>query len=107
MTEQLDLLGDPIDQASIMRKSSRRKGGYAARPGSGPKGQRCNTCAHFARVRRSNVFTKCLLMVKSWTHGPGTDIKARAPACMHWERKPLAPMKLKEPEARPTTEALL
>jgi hypothetical protein len=26
-------------------------------------------------------------MVRFWTHGPGTDIKAKSPACKHWEAK--------------------
>jgi len=108
MSEQLDLLGDPIGRDAIMRKSSRRKGGYAARPGSGPKGQRCNTCAHFARLKRSNVYTKCLLMAAVWTRGPGTDIKARAPACSFWERKPPKPIKVHDDcQAKPFTEHLL
>lgn len=109
MIQQFDLLGDPIDRDAIMRKSSRRKGGYAARPGSGPKGQRCNTCAHYARVSGGGgKFTKCQLMARVWTHGPGTDIKARAPACFYWERKPLPPIRhVEDTQARPFTENML
>lgn len=62
--------------------------GYAAVPGTGPSGQTCKTCANYAHNRgsegRSKPYPKCWLLVKFWTNGPGTDIKAKAPACKHW-----------------------
>lgn len=57
-----------------------------ALPGSGPEGQTCGTCRH--KVSTGNGerrYLKCALMRPSWTHGPGTDIRARWPACSHWE----------------------
>ena len=55
--------------------------------GRGPKGETCGTCAHLVR-RQSNVrfYLKCGLMRHNWTNGYGTDIRARWPACEHWEK---------------------
>ena len=62
-------------------------GGYAARPGSGPKGETCKTCQHLCRMRGHSQknYLKCGLLRSHWTHGSGTDIKAGADACSHWE----------------------
>mgnify|MGYP000414382736 CR=1 FL=1 len=62
--------------------------GYAAPPGTGPEGEKCQTCRH--RVSTGNTpartYWKCGLMRNSWTSGPATDIKVRTPACRRWER---------------------
>jgi hypothetical protein len=87
-----DLFGDPIAEASLIAKPRRLppgkawKGGYAAAPGSGPALEKCGTCAHSERVcggQRS--YYKCGLMRRAWTHGPGSDIKLKTPACGRWE----------------------
>ena len=63
------------------------KGGYAARPGTGPSGETCKTCTHLRHVRyHATTFLKCGLTEKQWTHGTGTDINASADACLHWEQ---------------------
>lgn len=60
------------------------KGGYPARPGSGPEGETCKTCRHYCVVPyHGKAYRKCALV--EWTHGPGTDIKSSSPACLHWE----------------------
>jgi hypothetical protein len=89
-----DLFGQPIADAELVQKQprSRRvrpwKGGYAAQPGSGPAGQRCNTCRHYQRVSGGNrAWPKCALMAHAWTHGPGSDIKAKTPACRRWQER--------------------
>lgn len=62
--------------------------GYAAAPGTGPSDQTCRSCGNYAHNRgsegRSKPYPKCWLMVKFWTNGPGTDIKAKSLACKHW-----------------------
>lgn len=56
--------------------------GYAAAPGTGPAGETCGSCRHIWRSRR---FRKCELNRACWTHGPRSDILARAPACQRWQ----------------------
>ena len=92
----IDLLGEPLPAPHHLRKDGgRRKIGYAARPGTGPKGQRCQTCAHHQRVTHRGISTfKCSLMDHAWTHSSETDISLRAPACRKWERRPFKPLKI-------------
>ncbi|HQU16656.1 MAG TPA: hypothetical protein PLO69_11215 [Gammaproteobacteria bacterium] len=56
--------------------------GHAMPPGSGPVGETCGTCLHYA-VRRSS-HRKCGLIRAKWTAGPGTDIRKKDPACVKW-----------------------
>lgn len=84
-----DLFGDPITGVDPVPPGtqSRRKTvprGYAAPPGSGPKGETCKTCVHYSGKRLAKIYRKCGLMQKVWTGGPGTDILARSPACYHF-----------------------
>ncbi|SMF96170.1 hypothetical protein SAMN02949497_3555 [Methylomagnum ishizawai] len=61
-------------------------GGYAARPGTGPQGATCRQCQHYALVEgHIRWYRKCGLMKERWTHGKGSDIKARSPACAKFE----------------------
>ena len=84
---QLSLFCDLVAEATAVRRE--RKIGYAARPGTGPKGQRCNTCSHCMLVEcRGVVSRKCQIMARHWTPSSATDIKHNAPACSEWERKP-------------------
>ena len=68
------------------RRMPTRANGYAARPGTGPEGEKCKTCAHkYANEMRSGkVFWKCQLMRHCWTGGTGTDIRVNSPACSRW-----------------------
>lgn len=70
------------------RKTTKPKG-YAARPGSGPKGEKCKTCKHMYRrtTGAGHAYFKCLKMREHWGHTRTTDILARAPACYFWEKK--------------------
>ena len=59
--------------------------GYAAPPGTGPKGETCKTCDY--KVKKPGVsghYLKCWLIYRHWTGGQGTDIKAGSPACREW-----------------------
>ena len=60
--------------------------GYAATPGSGPKGETCRTCKH-ARQRGggSRAYWKCDLIKP--TRGPGSDIRLKSPACWRFEKE--------------------
>lgn len=85
-----DLFGQPVVPKSLPLPAGAKKrhetkpNGYAARPGTGPKGETCKSCRHIYRHRLAKVYLKCKLMVRSWTGGPGTDIRAGSPACQHW-----------------------
>ena len=67
------------------RRRPTKPGGYAAPPGSGPAGQTCSSCVHYVVVGRRGRFRKCELLRAALTHGPGTDILARSPACSQWQ----------------------
>lgn len=73
------------------RKSPYPKILYTAdRPGSGPNGETCKSC-RWSRKKTgvAGVYLKCFHpSVKTHTNGPGSDIKARWPACSAWEPKP-------------------
>lgn len=64
------------------------KGGYPAAPGTGPTGETCGTCVHAVQV---DGFYKCKLIESKWTHGYGTDIKLKSPACSKFESWPNSP----------------
>jgi hypothetical protein len=55
------------------------------RPGSGPKGQTCGTCAKLCTHRANKTHFKCRVLMKSWTAGLGTDVRKKDPACLCWE----------------------
>lgn len=81
----IDLWNQPI--GAHKRKTALPKG-HAANPGSGPKGETCGTCQHRTHVRGgAKEYQKCELCRKSWTHGPGSDIRAKDPACAYWKPK--------------------
>jgi hypothetical protein len=61
--------------------------GYAASPGSGPKGETCGSCGNHREKRwkvngQQRGFNKCALVKRSWSKT--TDIRLDAPACLHW-----------------------
>lgn len=75
---------DPRDYKR--RKSDSQPNGYAARPGTGPAGEYCKTCAHFYQHKMSRTYSKCSLMRHIWTGGSATDIKVNSPACARFEK---------------------
>jgi len=78
---ETDLFNQPIVDA---RKTPKPLG-HAGPVGSGPDGETCKTCKHLCRVQYAKTYLKCGLLRKQWTHGPGTDIKAKDAACWKWE----------------------
>lgn len=89
MSPETDLFGNEITAPEpVVNAQKRRKTmpkGYAAPPGTGPKGETCGTCEHYCRVH-GGKYRKCGKVRERWTHGPGTDILARSAACAYWER---------------------
>lgn len=59
---------------------------HPAKPGTGPAGETCKTCAHIHRNQMAKTYLKCELMRAKWTGGYGTDIKASDAACEKWEK---------------------
>lgn len=69
------------------RKSNNRPNGYAGVPGTGPGGETCKTCEFCAAVDyHDKRYYKCKKRLK-WTHGLGTDILLKSPACQFWEKE--------------------
>ena len=94
-------LGQPIDMRRLMAEGAKQRylerkagvvvrkptvrNGYAAPPGTGPEGERCQTCKHKVTVRlASKSVVKCELRRATWTNSQGTDILAAALACNKW-----------------------
>jgi hypothetical protein len=103
--EFLNIHGQPIDWANLRAKAAEErkrnpamypqqrkptvKNGYAAPPGTGPEGKTCKDCQHKQRLGNygGKSYIKCLLRQATWTHGEGTDILARSPACNKFEQR--------------------
>lgn len=88
MSDQLefpttDFALTPAQRKAVNRKTPQAKG-YADRPGSGPKGETCRSCAHLVHKRLAKTYLKCELTRACWTGGHGTDVLARSPACSKW-----------------------
>lgn len=64
------------------------KKGHWMRPGTGPAGETCGTCQHYISVSGgAGTYPKCLRTRAAWTHGPGSDIRKKDPACGGWQKK--------------------
>jgi hypothetical protein len=83
MTNAHDLFGHPMTKQRSARRLPR---GYAAPPGTGPRGETCGSCRHHVALRpgRMKIF-KCWLFKAFWTKGRGTDVVLKANACRRWE----------------------
>jgi hypothetical protein len=78
----------PMSGYGVTQKRKRREPvprGYAALPGTGPAGETCRSCKHYTRREMAKTYLKCGLMTAYWTGGGGSDIRAKSPACRHWE----------------------
>lgn len=84
----LDRALTPQERRLLFKMTPKAHAGYAATPGTGPMGETCHSCKHYAynEGRTARAYRKCALMRAIWTGGPGTDIKAGSPACSKWER---------------------
>jgi len=89
----IDLFGQPVSGVPVCTRNGKpirkktRPNGYAHPPGTGPAGETCKTCANYVRVQHGKRrWPKCLLLKYVWTCGPGTDIRAKSPACALWKK---------------------
>ena len=87
--QQSDLFGAPPKAHRVPKlrgRTTTRANGYAAMPGTGPEGETCGSCANCRghTTRADRTFYKCALQVNAWTHGRGSDVLLRAPACSRW-----------------------
>ncbi len=81
-----DLFGPlPIGAKPQGAKAAKQRG-YAAPPGTGPAGETCKSCRHYVLRQFAGTYRKCGLMRRFWTGGPGSDVRASAPACSRWEK---------------------
>lgn len=86
-TDLLDLMNldrclTPAERKALLKRVPKRS---KARPSDlpGPLAETCGTCAnHVANDQWSKRYYKCKLV--HWTHGPGTDIRLKDPACSLW-----------------------
>jgi hypothetical protein len=77
---EFDLFGLPLPPP----KPKHRVGGYAHAPGTGPLGETCRQCKHATNHPwHDRNYYKCDLVKP--THGPGTDIRLKSPACWAWD----------------------
>lgn len=74
----------PAERRALAPKRA-RKTGHAAKPGTGPAGETCGSCAHLFRNQQARTYLKCELMRHAWTGGAGSDVGARDPACREWK----------------------
>jgi len=102
-TGLFDLFGEPLGLVhgggaetypmAVTQPPAKKRGqpnGYPRRPGTGPEDETCGTCKHACRVSipSGRKFWKCELLNFRWTHGPGTDIRLKSPACKFWNIDP-------------------
>lgn len=89
---QFDLMELPehVQAAAALARRMKWRG-HAAQPGTGPKGETCGGCEHRTfRLGGVRAYSKCGLAKGRWTHGSGSDIRLRDPACSRWQRKETA-----------------
>ncbi len=100
MTEELDLFGEPISKWPFRahpgmteteiarRRKYETPRGYAATPGTGPKGHFCRDCRFAKRSPfqsgSKKHFWKCKLRWTEWAKSARTDIRLKSPACAKW-----------------------
>lgn len=87
--QQETLFGGAEPARSVPVRHSQPVRGHAARPGTGPAGETCGSCAHcvFRSIKGSNKarnFYKCELMAPHWTYGRDSDVLKTSPACSRW-----------------------
>jgi len=88
-TPDLNLFGEVVTEPEnrATRRKKHQANGYAAPPGSGPTGETCKTCINAHNLPRgARSYWKCLCVKP--THGTGTDIRLKSPACRYWRSQP-------------------
>lgn len=82
-----DLFGYEAPEPPKAKRKPTRANGYAWAPGTGPKGETCGSCRFMVLRHLAKSYRKCGLVRERWTGGPGTDVRARSPACLKWSPK--------------------
>lgn len=81
-----ETVGKITDQRGITRRNKHWLS-VGINPGSGERiadsGEICGSCDHLVVRRRNRTYFKCGLMPE--THGAGTDIRKKWPACTEWK----------------------
>ena len=71
-------------RALLPVRGAKRRGLYAAAPGTGPAGRTCHSCAHLRYSHHTQAkHPKCGLT--AYTHGDATTIRTSMPACHRYE----------------------
>lgn len=83
----VNIFGEEVAVPDKAKRKSPVPRGHAARPGTGPDGETCGSCAHVFRRQLGKTYLKCSLAKAKWTGGGASDIRARDAACSRWERK--------------------
>lgn len=82
------LFGDPEKAPKTKATRAVRNLATPAAIGSGPEGKTCGDCQFLVHVQhRAGRYLKCGKMEKHWTHGEGTDIRAKWEACSQFKQK--------------------
>jgi hypothetical protein len=77
-----------LPESALRYRGLPKPRGHAAAPGGGPKGETCGSCTHRQSVRGGQKnFSKCVLNKRNWTHGRGSDVAKKDPACVLWAAK--------------------
>lgn len=71
-------------RARMPVKGTKRRGLYAAPPGTGPEGKTCGDCAFLRYTGNIKRHPKC--GKTKYTHGDATTILTRSPSCMHFKQ---------------------
>lgn len=82
MTDRQPTL-DELRALLPVKGGSKRRGLYAAAPGTGPAGKTCRSCAHKTYTGGRKWHPKCGLT--KYTHGDATTIRTSTPACKHYQ----------------------
>lgn len=83
MTDNTPITGDGV--ASPLEK--RTFGCYAHFPGTGPRGETCNSCTHLDRLKSGPVCRKWQALMTRFGKKPKAQaISSQAAACKYWQR---------------------
>lgn len=76
-------------RATMPTKGGKKRGLYAAPPGTGPLGRTCHHCAFLTYSGHNTQHPKCDKV--KWTSGDATTILTRTPACRYFEQNEARP----------------
>jgi hypothetical protein len=74
-----------MDELRAMMPTQKKRGLYAAPPGTGPVGRTCHFCAFLTYSGHNTKHPKC--GKTNYTHGDATTIRTSTPACRLFEER--------------------